>query len=312
MGREVTGREPDFEGLMCIDFRGARIISDGDFLFMRRVDGLLNASHAKRRKVVKSFFKICLLAVAVIVMCGQTAWAGDTASFQWTGWYVGTHLGYGLGRTDMSTPGIWDRATGGPAEPFLSLWTLHPDPSGITGGGQVGYNLQRGSFLFGIEADISGSGMSGTDTLSPLILARGFKIPGSIISHEEINWFGTLRPRLGYIPIPRLLIYTTAGLAYGNVDHSSSITIGSVSTQFPVSSEITQAGWTAGAGIEYAIGRRWSVQVEYLYCDLGDVHITNGEILRPMAEGRSFLGATGYDFSTAFNVIDFGLNYRFR
>jgi outer membrane immunogenic protein len=44
---------------------------------------------------------------------------------------------------------------------------LHPDSSGPAGGGQVGYNLQMGNFVVGLETDVSLSGMAGDDRFPP-------------------------------------------------------------------------------------------------------------------------------------------------
>jgi outer membrane immunogenic protein len=65
-----------------------------------------------------------------------------------------------------------------------------------------------------------------------------------------------------------------------------------------------QVGWTLGAGVEYAIGKSWSVKAEYLHYDLGNTSIVGNSTIPSPFQIR-------YDFSTAANVINFGLNYRF-
>ena len=60
---------------------------------------------------------------------------------------------------------------------------------------------------------------------------------------QKLPWFGTVRGRLGYA-YDRFLPYVTGGLAYGNIEANPSFGFTSAST--------TNAGWTIGAGVEFA------------------------------------------------------------
>ena len=141
-----------------------------------------------------------------IMTFAQTGWAADTSGYSWTGWYIGAHLGYGWGNEDTTITLVSGGEPMGP--PVLEL---HPDPEGVTGGAQFGYNLQMECLVVGIEADFSGSAISGSTTVTPVIV-NGFIFPhGTSTSHEDISWYGTLRPRLGYTITPNLLIYGTGG-----------------------------------------------------------------------------------------------------
>ena len=86
-----------------------------------------------------------------------------------------------------------------------------------------------------------------------------------------------------------LMPYITGGAAFGDVKASS---------PFGDASK-TMIGWTAGAGLEYAMWSNWSVKAEYLYVDLGsfDCGIT--------------CGATTDDVTFKANVVRAGINYRF-
>src|SRR5262249_27870110 len=113
-----------------------------------------------------------ITAVAALVFAGGSALAADLprkapitkapppAYYNWTGFYIGGHVGYGWGDSDVSIVGL-----GGPAwNPYF------PDPfrprsfdsNGFIGGGQIGYNFQTGSIVFGAEADISYSNIDGS------------------------------------------------------------------------------------------------------------------------------------------------------
>ena len=58
----------------------------------------------------------------------------------------------------------------------------------------------------------------------------------------------------------RVLFFATAGGAFANIQ----TTFAGVQ-----SSSTTQAGWTAGAGVEWAFADNWTAKAEYLYIDLG-------------------------------------------
>jgi outer membrane immunogenic protein len=267
---------------------------------------------------VKSLnLKMCLLVIAAMLAFGQTARAAGTPSYDWTGWYIGAHLGYGWGNADT---GIAPFLNGQPWQGTLSPSKLQPDPGGITAGGQFGYNLQMGSFVLGIETDFSPSAISGTSTVAPVI-QDGIPAPGSsAVSHEDMSWYGTLRPRVGYTVTPPLLLYGTGGLAYGHVNYSANVS--SPFVQYAASTSATSVGWAAGGGLEYAIGKRWSVKLEYLYMNLGSQSMTaNESFFMAPAPGVSRVGNPDpiapstfqmrYNWDTAFQVFNVGLNFKF-
>ena len=113
---------------------------------------------------------------------------------------------------------------------------------GVTGGAYAGYNFSMSNFLFGIEGDITASGMEG-------------KNGAFTVSNP---WDGTLRARAGFT-IDRILLYGTGGLAFGEVKVKNA---GS-------SDSNVQTGWTAGAGAEAAITGNVIGRFEYRYTDLG-------------------------------------------
>ena len=66
--------------------------------------------------------------------------------YSWSGLYIGVHAGYGWSDLDWTGGGT----------------TVGDSGEGWVGGGQIGYNWQRGALVFGVEADISGSGIDGS------------------------------------------------------------------------------------------------------------------------------------------------------
>jgi outer membrane immunogenic protein len=111
----------------------------------------------------------------------------------------------------------------------------------------------------------------------------------------NLRWLGTDRVRLGYA-WDRLLVYGTAGVAYGNVEAALvgapfSVTVG----------DNTRAGFIFGGGVEWAFLPAWSVKAEYLRADLHDKIIYNMITIFPQ-----IVSLTNIDIARV------GLNYHFR
>ena len=144
-------------------------------------------------------------------------------------------------------------------------------PRGVIGGGQIGYNWTlTPSWIGGLVADFQGSGIkaSQTNTVTPVALP----VTSNQINSERIDWFGTVRAKLGYAQ-NNWLLYGTGGLAYGRVATSGGIAFPGIVT-FNGSDNSTKVGWAAGAGLDYGLTSNWIVGVEYLYVDLGRVSYT--------------------------------------
>src|SRR5690349_7400044 len=186
-------------------------------------------------------------------------------AFNWTGFYIGVNVGGSWGHQDVTFDS--------PA----AIITNRDHINGVIGGGQIGYNWQGpGSpWVFGIEADIQGSGQKKSNSFdTPNTLFCGiacFVVPGNSIAYEDkLEWFGTVRGRIVYAIGDRgtWLPYITGGLAYGETKIDGSGTLaGGTTVAFSLSD--TRVGWTVGAGIEWAFADRWSAKLEYLFMDLG-------------------------------------------
>jgi outer membrane immunogenic protein len=245
--------------------------------------------------------------------------------YDWTGFYIGGNAGYSWGRarTDGDLSGsqsVSEFRTAGPTllPGFPVTTTLASVPltgrsnvNGFVGGGQAGYNWQRGTWLFGLEADIQGSDERGS---SDVCTVAGCPVGSTVFTaNYKLDWFGTARGRVGFLPTDRVLLYATGGLAYGHLSASAPL--------IPLSWGSTRAGWTIGAGAEAAIDSHWSVKLEYLYMDLGDVGsssasattVTNA--LNTPLPGFNTVTTTTLTsaFHTHFtdNILRVGLNYRF-
>jgi outer membrane immunogenic protein len=256
----------------------------------------------KKRRVMKLSRLTCLLSLACVLIFSQIAPAAECGpSFDWTGPYAGVHLGYGLGNADTDVNPLPLPRISTDQAPS----TLSPGRGGVVGGGQLGYNYQVGRFVAGVETDFSGSGMSGSKSVSPILLNNGATFQGVVSAHENTNWYGTLRPRLGYTVQPTLLVYATGGLAYGDVSYSANTNFGQQYNSYPASLSTTKVGWALGGGIEYAVSRCWTVRFEYLHMDLGSESVTAG----PVSPNPPY--TEGYSWKTTANIFNVGVNYKF-
>jgi outer membrane immunogenic protein len=200
------------------------------------------------------------------------------------------------------------------------------DTSGALGGFQLGYNYQVSPiWVVGLETDFDWSGVKGSGSSGGTHAAA---IPFTLPVNEKIDWFGTVRGRVGYLPTPNLLAYVTGGFAYGRVNHNGSwmnnsagIFIfnagpGSISTScgpgtcWAGSSNSVATGWTLGGGLEYVLWQQWSVRAEYLYVSLESKGMT--ETALATLPGFPTPSSFNANFSrTNFNVVRVWLNYQF-
>ena len=200
-----------------------------------------------------------LAATATIASAGGRGSLKDDQPFSWSGFYVGVHAGYGF-------DGAGDQTTVADGLGFINVPFNGVTMEGGFFGVGVGKHWQVGKVVYGIVVDISKSDISGFFTPDE---ADGFE--------TKIDWFGTVRGKLGYATGPYLL-YATGGLAYGRVK----ATQGDVDIPAPgfdaetgfVSKSDTKIGWTAGGGIDVSVTKNLILGVEYLYVDLGNDTMT--------------------------------------
>jgi outer membrane immunogenic protein len=228
------------------------------------------------------------------------------AIYDWTGFYIGTNVGYSWGRgsTDGNVTGTRTVVGVAGVTTLAALpLTGRADVNGFIGGAQLGYNWQAGSFLYGLEGDIQFSNERGSGDVCTV---AGCPAGSSVFTRDyKLDWFGTARGRVGYLPAERILLYVTGGLAYGNFSGSSwtlPLDIGTWS--------FLRAGWTVGAGVEAALGNNWSVKFEYLYMDLGNV---GGSSAINTTVNQGTTTTLAYVFNTRFtdSIARVGLNYKF-
>jgi outer membrane immunogenic protein len=172
----------------------------------------------------------------------------------WAGFYIGINGGGGWGHTTFDfTP------------------VLNSKTSGGVFGGHAGYNWQYGSVVAGLEADFDGADIK--DTVLGV--------------EQKTNELASARARIGYLFVPNLLAYGTAGAGWGHTQ---------ISSPGFLSDEVNQFGWVAGAGLEYKLLDHVLLRAEYLHYDFAKTEAPN---------------VVGDNFKETVDVVRGGLSYKF-
>lgn len=261
--------------------------------------------------------------------------------YDWSGFYAGLNLGYSWGRSS-GTQSFIDTVSG----TVLNSNAVKFDMDGVIGGGQMGYNWQRDKWVFGLEADIQGSGQKGggsgvcpggpatsTTTTAAAVNSAcavghiGDTVPFNVAAlpvtssvDQKLAWFGTVRGRVGATFTPTVFGYVTGGLAYGEVRSTNTVSgtnlVGPQGVNTPPafvavlassSSNSTRVGWTVGAGIEGVVSGNWTAKIEYLYMDLGHV---SGSFVTPIIAPSGAFVTSQYSSHITDNILRVGVNYK--
>lgn len=270
------------------------------------IGGYTEGQLVVRLKVLASCPLLRLMAVALVVaLLPSIAWAQHRP---WTGFYAGVHGGYHWGAGDSTSSLLPDLATWLSLSPDYGQFQGRYDSAadGVLGGAQVGYGWRSGTLVFGFEADLSRLNADGSETRVGMV-TQGLDIfPVRTYNQQEVDWLGTVRGRVGFLPFDdqRLLVYVTGGLAYGRVRTSHSFIDVDLDAGFVGSSSGWEVGGTVGAGLEWALGRAWTLKAEYLYYDLGERSV----------EGAQFNNASPFGFDARYDlnghIARVGLNYQ--
>jgi outer membrane immunogenic protein len=268
----------------------------------------------------------------------------------WTGFYIGGVAGLGTARSEVNPvganafcnpalvgcPPALVPAGGIPADVGSALAvprSINTNGTGGMLGGTLGYNWQFGQWLLGAETDLSWANLVGSalGTGGPVQIT-GVVAPGTAwlttgAVEDKLKYFGTVRGRLGYVPVfaPNLLLFATGGLAYGRISSQTGIQqvwvgpcgalLGCPATGGAGSGSSVRAGWTVGGGAEVGFAQNWSLKAEYLYYDISGTSYP----LAPLATTSSLAGVAAPFTTVALttstsdfkgSIVRFGLNYR--
>jgi len=212
------------------------------------------------------------------------------SEYDWTGFYVGGHLGYAWGSSNWTTtPGA-----AGSLDMFQGF-DVFKGTGSFFAGLQAGYDyMLPNRFVIGAEADASfpsiqnpeGISIGGTSTFSSPVGPESYS--------ETVLSSGTVRGRIGYAP-GNWLLYATGGFAW-TYDQLTLTQLAAGTTDMPF---LWRLGWAAGAGVEVPVAPHWTASIQYLYSDYGHSNVLFANA------GQQI------DSDLSLQELRAGLNYRF-
>jgi outer membrane immunogenic protein len=233
------------------------------------------------RKVAFSWFVACLgfglaseALAADLPVVRKAPPVAVAPVYNWSGLYAGGHAGYGWGRS------TWTDVAG-----LVGDDNTRHNINGALAGLQLGFNVQQGAWVFGVEGDFSWADIKGSslfDGVDPV--------------ETKIRWLSTLTGRVGYAH-GAWLPYVKGGAVWANERMTISLPL-APGAPITVTTD-TRTGWTAGAGLEYGFTPNWSARIEYDYFDLGT------------SRAQSAFAGFPLDVKAHLHAVKFALNYRF-
>ncbi|MGJ5012338.1 outer membrane protein [Bradyrhizobium oligotrophicum] len=216
------------------------------------------------------------------------------ARFNWTGCYLGGHLGGGFARKAITDPVQLVQDSFGGAGSTPGVTSVNPGPAGAVIGGQIGCDYQFApSWVAGIEGAASGSTMErSTNVALPL------GNPDTALVRAKTDFLASVTARIGYT-FDDALLYARGGAAMASDRYDVSGSF--VGTPFGFTGLENRFGWTAGGGVEWAFTQHWSVSIEYDYYKFGHRTVAMSDAT------NAFLGSV--DVRQNIQVVKAGLNF---
>jgi outer membrane immunogenic protein len=220
------------------------------------------------------------------------------AIYDWTGVYLGFHIGGGILTDSVSQNG---------AAAFNLGNSGSLRPAGVLGGGQIGANYEFAPWVIGVEGSWTDSTISGS-TLIPCSACSVVvpnpappppTLPASVPQERFTShalWFAALTGRVGYAAND-LLFYAKAGGAWLHVSYTEDLLVGAGVTAASQVLSGNRTGFTAGAGIEFGLVENLSGKIEYDFYGFGTKNYN--------------FGSTPVSVRSNLHTLIVGLNYRF-
>ncbi len=230
------------------------------------------------------------LYLACLLAMGAAQQAKADPSESWSGCYVGANAGYGEADIKGTSLAI---TSPNPIPIILNDPIGSAAAKGGALGGQFGCDYQAADWVLGAQISLDAADLEGDH------LYIGGSSPSNRVRYD-INRFGTLTGRVGYLLQTNTLPYLKAGAAWTRTNHRDADS--TVPVPYHGTSEITRKGWLLGIGVEHKIQQNLSIFVEYDYMDFGKekttINYTDGFVY-------------DYSFKQDMNYLGIGMNYRF-
>lgn len=248
---------------------------------------------------------LSVIATAILVCGIQSAHA---EAFNWEGPYAGLSMGAQKTEYDWKTTDYVD-PVGAPI-PLMGGTSESLDSNDFLFDLYGGYNWAVApQVILGAEVHARWAHAGDTQPV-PGVDFGDPTIEGNTSVDAKTNWSGDIRGRLGYLFQPELLVYTTAGVAYTQLDTTVTCPIDSnvcnpANGTKRNSDSQNATGWLAGIGLEASLTDNLTARIEYLYTDYGSVDVDG----LPAVDGESF-GFNG-DVDLTTQALSAGLAYKF-
>jgi outer membrane immunogenic protein len=200
--------------------------------------------------------------------------------YNWTGFYIGGHMGTALSHVTASDPaGVI----------FVPLGaSISDDATGFLGGVQFGLNWQTGNLVFGVQGDMSWTSIN-PSIVDPFLTTTTL--------NYKTDWLANVTGRVGYA-WDNILLYGKGGAAW--VHNNVSVTDPTIPLN--ATGNENRIGWTAGGGLEYGFAPNWTGFIEYDYIAFGTAGIT---------VTNSAAGSLPVSFEQSIQIVKGGINYKF-
>jgi outer membrane immunogenic protein len=206
------------------------------------------------------------------------------ALYSWTGCYVGVHGGYAWGRKR-----VYDEAG-------IEIQGARHDVDGPLVGGQLGCNLQRDRWVFGIEGQAAWTDIDGE-------VPRDLSLTPPVFTafRTKIDILGSVAARLGYAfgATGQTLLFVKGGAAFAHEQYfSTGLGLAFLDYQ---TDEHLRWGFMVGTGFEQALSANWSFKGEYNYSHFGR---KTYELCNAVA------GCDSIEVRQHIHLVKVGINYR--
>lgn len=268
------------------------------------------------------------LAGAALLATPASAQSDDD---DWTGFYLGGHIGYGFQPNDDGETILFDTNLdgnygdtvntaaganafspgfcGGAANSATPAGGCDDDRDGVEGGVHLGYDWQaNGGFVIGGVVDYDRTRLR--DSVSAFSTT-----PARYTMTRRLRDAASFRLRAG-VATGRTLFYATGGLAYGNIRNSFSTS--NTANSFTDNGDEHGWGYVLGGGVEQRLGSNFSVGLQYLYrsIDAGDYVVRAGPGTAPATNPFRIVNPNGTDFSRSSDrftshAVQLTASYRF-
>lgn len=193
---------------------------------------------------------LILSAGAILVFASSGAAADDASKPRWDRLYAGISVGGASGTHGtrfLDDIGVLPANAG-----------IFDDQSGFVVGAHAGFNRQFGRWALGLEGNLIATTIEGSGSRDSV------SMPGwTVHTDVDVNWLATGVARVG-LTWGNTLLFAKGGVAVMQFEMNGYTTNLGTTTNANRSSDFS-LGWTAGAGVEWALTDKWSLRLDYDY-----------------------------------------------